>query len=263
VGRQRLTPHSVRPHRPARFDRAPRSNNPDWKPVIGEVRAGQHKDGTAAAALEIRGCSREYLDASSPRRQQIEAYLATSDHQGRERPRLRPTRRGRGSWTCRMGDAATPSGPGRALRASAHARHRRRRTAARAPGRARPVSLRVDGRHLRSRSQSGARCRRRRAGDPAGRVAAVARRGARRGRQAGGRSPGGKGRIHRRATGAQHARPVVHHARDDGSWPMSTCAARSKRSTGRAGCMRSGPARKPSAQRCPSWRPSTPASSLC
>lgn len=31
---------------------------------------------------EIRGYSREYLDASSPRRQQIEAYLATSDHQG-------------------------------------------------------------------------------------------------------------------------------------------------------------------------------------
>ncbi len=31
---------------------------------------------------DIRGYSREYLDASSPRRRQIEAYLATSDHHG-------------------------------------------------------------------------------------------------------------------------------------------------------------------------------------
>jgi len=31
---------------------------------------------------EIRGYTREYLDASSPRRQQIEAYLAEADRQG-------------------------------------------------------------------------------------------------------------------------------------------------------------------------------------
>jgi conjugative relaxase-like TrwC/TraI family protein len=51
---------------------------------------------------EICGYTREYLDASSPRRQQIEEYLVEADRQGAQQRRLRRTRRGKPCWTCRM-----------------------------------------------------------------------------------------------------------------------------------------------------------------
>ena len=76
---------------------------------------------------------------------------------------------------------------------------------------------RADGRHVRARSQSGARGGRGGTGDPAGRVAAIDRRGAHRRHQAGGRSPRGARRVRRRRAGARRARPGVHDAGDDGA----------------------------------------------
>lgn len=70
---------------------------------------------------EIRGYSREYLDASSPRRQQIEAYLASEDRQGAAAAQIAAHQTRRPRSTCRMrrcSDAITISPS--ALGASQH-----------------------------------------------------------------------------------------------------------------------------------------------
>ncbi|MGH9372912.1 MAG: relaxase domain-containing protein [Vicinamibacterales bacterium] len=51
---------------------------------------------------EIRGYTREYLDASSPRRQQIEDYLAEADRQGAAAAQIAAHQTREASWMCRM-----------------------------------------------------------------------------------------------------------------------------------------------------------------
>jgi len=51
---------------------------------------------------EIRGYSREYLDASSPRRQQIEAYLSEFDRQGAGAAQIAAHQTREQNWTCFM-----------------------------------------------------------------------------------------------------------------------------------------------------------------
>jgi conjugative relaxase-like TrwC/TraI family protein len=49
---------------------------------------GYEIEGGRSGQPEIRGYSRDYLDASSPRRQQIEDYLSDADRQGAAAARI-------------------------------------------------------------------------------------------------------------------------------------------------------------------------------
>jgi len=88
---------------------------------IGLKELGYEIERGESSQPEIKGYSKEYLEASSPRRQQIEEHLAREISAAREPRKLPHTRHAKEAGTVTRRDARPAQGNGRAVRQSTRA----------------------------------------------------------------------------------------------------------------------------------------------
>ena len=129
---------------------------------------GYEIDRGASGQPEIRGYTQDYLDASSPRRQQIQDQLAKGHHRGAEAAEIaaHQTREAKRRSLARR-DAAPPPGDGAGLRRSAGARGAGGARAQPAPRARRARICRARGRDVREGAEPGTGRRRGRTRGPA------------------------------------------------------------------------------------------------